>query len=164
MKTRTVWSIVAISLLLGGCGSKTIQTWDTVSLTMTGTFENTDLFETKNVTITIWSGEVISGVESALIGMEKWEQKSITIAPENGYGKDYETNKIQKISKLIFDKIQVSPTNSGEVDLGGIKWTIKGTEQDGSGNTIILFDINPAQTWKPLIYSILVTDIAPENK
>ena len=159
MKKRARSSILAVSLILGGCGTKTIQTWDTVSLVMTGTFENKSLFENTTTTITIGSGEVISGVEAALIGMKKWEAKTVVISPENGYGKGYKLSNVQKISKGLFDKIQKPGTNSGEINFGNLIGTVKGTETDWSGNTIVLFDLNPAQTRQPLTYDILVTDV-----
>lgn len=163
MNKRALSGILAISLILWGCGTKTIQTWDTVSLTMTGSFENKNLFEMVAKTITIGSGDVISGIESALIGMKKWENKTVIITPENGYGKEYTTNNIQKISKTLFDKIQKPGANSGEINFGNLIGSVKGTETDGSGTTIILLDLNAPQTRKPLTYELLVTDIVTSS-
>lgn len=163
MNKRALSGILAISLILWGCGTKTIQTWDTVSLTMTGSFENKNLFEMAAKTITVGSGDVISGIESALIGMKKWENKTLIITPENGYGSEYTTNNIQKISKTLFDKIQKPGTNSWEINFGNLIGTVKWTETDGSGNTIILFDLNAPQTRQALTYELLVTDIVTTN-
>jgi FKBP-type peptidyl-prolyl cis-trans isomerase 2 len=164
MNKRTRCSILAVSLILGGCGTKTIQTWDTVSIVMTGSFEDKGLFENATKTITVGSWEVISGVEAALLWMKKWEQKTIIVTPENGYAKEYKANNIQKISKGLFDKIQKPSTHSWEINFGNLTGTIKGTEKDGSWNDIVIFDLNPAQTRQTLTYDISVTDVISANK
>jgi len=40
--------------------------------------------------------------------------------------------------------------------LGDIEGIIKGTEKDESGNTLVLFDINPRQTRDTLRYKITI--------
>lgn len=120
MRKILIPSILVISLLLAGCRNKEIQNGDKVSLSMTGQFESQEILENKDITITVGSGETLKGIETALIGMKKGESKTITIQPENGYGKDYKITNIQKISKLIFDKMQIAITGSNIIDLAGL--------------------------------------------
>ena len=50
--------------------------------------------------------------------MKTDENKTITILPKDLYGAEYKTNKLQKIIKVLFDKITTNSTNTGEINLG----------------------------------------------
>lgn len=150
--------------MIWGCSfHKTIQTGDKVHIVYTGSFENQKILETNDITVTIWSGEILSGIENALIGMKTDENKTITILPKDWYGAEYKTNKLQKISKILFDKITANSANTGEINLGWITGSVKWTEIDEFGNPVILFDMNEAKTWQPLEYNISVTEISPSK-
>lgn len=41
----------------------------------------------KPITVTLGSGQVIKGFNDAIIGMKKGEEKTVTIPPEQAYGK-----------------------------------------------------------------------------
>lgn len=149
-----------ISLILAGCSfNKTIQNWDTAHIVFTGTFNNKAIFETRDISVVAGSGDVITGIDTALIGMKEWESKTLTITPDIGYGKAYKTSNIQKVSKLIFDKMQIATANSWVISLGGLLWVVKWTETDPSGTALVLFDMNPPQTRQPMTYTVLVKEI-----
>jgi len=58
--------------------------------------------------ITVGSGQVIKGFDTALVGMRKGQTKAVTLSPEEGYGK-YDPTKITNISrKLEISRIIVS--------------------------------------------------------
>lgn len=159
MKKRIRSTLIFTSLIISGCSfNKTIEAGDSVHIIFTGTFEDQNIFETKDMIVVVGSGEVISGIDSALIGMKEGETKTITLNPENAYGKQYQKDKVQKIYKVIADKMP-SLQASGEKTLGGLTWSLRGTETDENGNAIIIFDLNSPETWKTLVYTIKVKEI-----
>jgi len=153
----TVFSFVIIA----GCASKnTVQTWDIVSITYTADFPDGTPFD-KNadqtpLNFTVWSWNVIQWLEQGVIGMKVGQTQTITITPELWYGKLYDPNNIQKVSKLIFDKLSITPVNWTTQRLWSIEGIVKWTETDQSGNVLVLFDINPRQTRDSLKYTITI--------
>lgn len=72
--------------------SSLIKEGDTVSLHYTGKYADTgEKFDSSHdvgtpLQVTVGSGQLIPGFESALVGMQEGESKSVNIAPEQGYG------------------------------------------------------------------------------
>ncbi len=84
----------------------TIDTGDSVTLEYTGRLTDGTLFDTSRedvaneagladtqpereygpLTVEVGAERVIEGLEEALIGMEKGDEDTVTISPENGYG------------------------------------------------------------------------------
>ncbi len=159
MKKTLISIMMVSSLVLAGCSFHKIENGDKVHVVFTGTFADQNLFEAKDVVITQWSWNVAVWIEKSLLGMKVWQEKTVTITPEQGYGNRYSTNKIQKIPSLIFEKAQVSTNTSGTVEIAGLKGVIKGKESDEFGNQVILFDLNTPETWQDLTYTIKVLSI-----
>ena len=67
-----------------------VKTGDTVRIHYTGKRENGEVFGTSRedqpFQITIGEGQVISGFEKAVIGMETGETKTFKLSPEEGFG------------------------------------------------------------------------------
>jgi len=105
---------------------------------------------------TVWSGQVIQWLDEGVVGMKIGKTKTITIKPNKWYGKLYNDNNIQKISQLIFDKLSITPKNWTMQKLWDIEWVVKWTEKDESGNVLVLFDINPRQTYETLKYKVTI--------
>ena len=63
---------------------------DTVKVHFTGRLENGEVFvkseEDQPIDLTLGTGELIPGVERAIVGMEGGEKKTITVPPEQAYG------------------------------------------------------------------------------
>jgi len=70
---------------------KTAQKGDTVAVEYTGKLETGETFDTSKgkppLEFEIGKGMVIKGFDEGIIGMNVGEEKDITIAPEDGYGK-----------------------------------------------------------------------------
>jgi peptidylprolyl isomerase len=68
----------------------TAQTGDRVSFHYTGTLEDGSIFDSSEgrapLECTLGSGEIIEGLEAALIGMGEGEEKTTTIPAELAYG------------------------------------------------------------------------------
>lgn len=86
--------------------------------------------------------------------MKVGKKKTITIEPEQGYGSLYNETSIQKVGKLIFDKIGITPEMGKIQKLDQIEGIIRNIETDEYGNEVVLFDINPRQTRDTLTYKI----------
>ena len=63
---------------------------DTVKVHFTGRLENGEVFvkseEDQPVELALGTGELIPGVERAIVGMEVGEKKTITVPPEQAFG------------------------------------------------------------------------------
>lgn len=142
------------TLFLLWCGgADKVQLGDTVTIEYTSTFSNGTAFQTSWTTFVVGSGQIIAGLENGIIGMKVGDTQEISVLPAEGYGSLYNTFNLQKISKLIFDKMSAS--SSGTIsNIGGVPWVIKWTEKDANGNELVLFDINPRETWDSLTYKV----------
>ena len=158
-KLLTLLGITVCSLMIfSWCGSTNkVHVGDTISLSYVAIFADGQIFEENTgMILTVWSGQVIEGLDEDLVGMKIGKTKTITIEPEKWYGKLYDKNQIQKISQLIFDKLSITPKNWTVQKLWTIEGVVKWTEKDSDGNTLVLFDINPRQTWDTLQYKVTV--------
>lgn len=90
------------------------------------------------------------------MGLTVGDTKTITINPNKWYGRLYDENKLQKVSQLIFDKLNVKVEKWTIQKLGDVEWIIMWSEQDGSGNDLVLFDTNPKQTRDTLQYKVTI--------
>ena len=78
----------------------------TVSLHYVGTLDNGDKFDSsydreKPMTISVGSGNIIPGLESAMMGMKTGEKKSIAIESKDAYG-ERNPDAIQSVSLSSF--------------------------------------------------------------
>ncbi len=155
-------AMASLSLVvIAGCANKnSIQAGDLVSITYIATFADGQVFDQNTaqtpLMFTVWSGQVIQGLDKGVVGMKVGKTKTITITPEVWYGKLYDANKIQKVSQLIFDKLSITPKNWTMQKLGDIEGIVKWTEKDESGNSLVLFDINPRQTRDTMKYKVTI--------
>lgn len=148
-------------LVLAWCSNKnSIKVGDVVSITYTATFSDGKVFdqntEKSPLMFIVWSGQVIEALDKGVVGMNIGNTKTITVNPAQWYGKLYNESNIQKISQLIFDKLSISPKDGSTQNLWGVEGIVKGTEKDGSGNVLVLFDINPRQTYETLKYKVTI--------
>ncbi|MCX6824876.1 MAG: FKBP-type peptidyl-prolyl cis-trans isomerase [candidate division SR1 bacterium] len=149
------------AFVITGCANKnTVKSGDLISISYIATFPDGKIFDQNTeqtpLMFTVGSGQVIVGIDEDVVGMKIGATKTVSITPEKGYGKMYDTNKIQKISQLIFDKLSIKPENGKMQKLGDIEGIVKGTEKDANGNSLVLFDINPRQTRETLQFKITI--------
>jgi FKBP-type peptidyl-prolyl cis-trans isomerase 2 len=114
MNKKYLFALVAATVLLGGCGKKpdeagkaAVSAGPTVkfrySLKVDGkTMDSSDGKEP--VSVTLGGHHLIPGLEEALAGMKAGEKRSITVAPDKGYGA-YHPDWVKKFPKAVFKDI-----------------------------------------------------------
>jgi len=82
--------------------AKTVKKGDIILLHYTGYYKDGKVFDSthkKNpIPVKVGVGELIKGLEEAVLGMQLGEKKTVTIEPEQGYG-DYYNNLSREIRK-----------------------------------------------------------------
>ena len=98
---------------------------DKVRVHYTGSLDDGTVFDSSRektpLEFTIGNGEIIPGVENAVIGMSEGEEKKVTIPPEQGYGPRSE----QAVMEIPKDQLP----NDIEPEVGMI---LQGGTHDGS--------------------------------
>ncbi len=112
--------------------------------------------EAKPLTFEIGAGEVITGLEEAIIGMKKEEEKTITIPPEKAYGnwsEDYVITVPLKKFGYVSPAYEVGDTISVETPQGDFTPVIKDfTDKE------IRLDFNHNLAGKTLIFEVELID------
>jgi FKBP-type peptidyl-prolyl cis-trans isomerase 2 len=103
-----------------------VEVGDTVKLEYTGKYETGEVFDTSDekiakeagiyrsdrdyepLEVKAGTGQVIKGLDNALIGMKKGEEKKVTVPPEEGYGSE-RPELIQKLPAAAFKQSGISP-------------------------------------------------------
>jgi peptidylprolyl isomerase len=83
-----------------------VKSGDVVQILYTLKLDNGSVFDAGNFTFKTGAGEVIAGVDKAVIGMKAGEKKTVVVEPEDGYGY-YDENK-------VFDVPLVNEMNRAE--------------------------------------------------
>ena len=154
--------IVALAAILVGIlfitsmeGSAVVEMGDSIQVDYTGKLPDGTVFDTSDPEVAKSAGDyqegrpyqplpvvmgaqsVIKGFEDGLLGMKVGESKTLTIAPENGYGPSDPT-KIDVVPQL--NDISATQTFEREIEVPGIQFNITfGTEND-VGDTVTVPD------------------------
>lgn len=152
-----------------------VEVGDIVEVEYTGKLENGEVFGTsdkeiakeagiyasesnfESLVVKVGSGRVIKGLDKALVGMEKGEEKEITISPENGYG--YERPELLlKMPMSAFRKSGIEPHEGMRISTAkGTAKVMKVLENEVEVN------FNHPLAGKTLIFEIKVEDIKKVN-
>lgn len=155
-----------------------IQVGDFIKLSYTGTLEDGTVFDTTDeklakeqgihnprvlyapVLLVVGRQQVIKGLDEALVGMEKGEEKEVTIPPEKGFGK-INNDLINVVPFSHFEKQNINPVPGMFVNVNGRDGMVRSV---GAGRVIV--DFNHPLAGKTLKYKIKVEDIldTPEKK
>lgn len=113
---KTLIMISLVCLFLAGCADKnTIQPGDIVTISYTGTIDS-QVVDTGTITITAGSGQIIKGLEEAVLSMKNQETKTLSIQPKDGYDYLYQQNNIQQIPQTLFEKANISIEKEKYID------------------------------------------------
>lgn len=70
--------------------SKKVKKGDTIMLHYTGRFKDGKVFDNSRdwnpIPVKVGAGEIINGLERAVLGMKPGEKQTVTVKPEEGYG------------------------------------------------------------------------------
>ncbi len=79
-----------------------VKTGDTVRVHYEGSLEDGRKFDSsldrEPIELTVGSGQVISGFENAVVGMEEGDSRTVTVPPEEGYG-PHDPNLLHKVDR-----------------------------------------------------------------
>lgn len=117
-----------------------VKEGDVVQIMYRGSLGNGEVFDSGNITFTVGSGQVIEGIEEALIGMEVGQMKKVTVPPEKAYGERKESNlmavprvstisRTQVLRKDVFEStFDREPQVGEEYTVEGMAWPLKVTK------------------------------------
>ncbi len=138
-----------------------VQNGDTVSVHYTGTFENGEKFDSSvdrgvPLDFQVGAGQMISGFDSAVVGMKIWDKKTVTLLPKDAYGERDEKN------LQVVPKEQLKSFTDAWVKLE--KWAILETqiwdiEILDSDETTVTLDWNHPMAGKTLNFDIEMVNI-----
>jgi len=162
--------LMASCLILGGChktkteekqgGEATmIKNGTTVSMNYTLKVDGkvVDTSEGKEPLVFVQgSGQIIPGLDNALLEMKKGEKKHVTVDPEDGYGNRI-PEAVRKIPKAAFDgadKLKVGDVVNGNANGQEFVATVSAVSKDE-----ITIDMNHPLAGKTLDFDIEIVDI-----
>ena len=152
--------IIVISLVIGSGENMKVKQGDKVKVDYTGTFEDGEIFDTSEgrtpLEFTAGSGQVVKGFDEAVIGMEKGEEKEITLKPEEAYGNP-NPDLIKKLPKEQLPEDAEVGSILGLVMPNGQQIPAKVTEIT---NEEITLDLNHPLAGKVLKFKIKVVEIS----
>ena len=135
---------------------------DKVKVQYTGRLNDNKIFDSSEnkgpLEFKIGDGQIISGFESAVIGMQVGESKTITIAPNDAYG-DYQNEYVMDIPKERFpSEVEPKVGQRFQVDQGdGKAFMVLVTQIT---DTSVTLDANHPLAGKDLIFDIELLEIA----
>ncbi|MFH1850154.1 MAG: peptidylprolyl isomerase [archaeon] len=154
-----------------------IKEHDFIEIEYTGTitdsgevFDTTDravaekggIFEEKMaygpVTICVGEGQVVRGIDEALIGKEPGKVYSVEIPPEKGFGAR-NAKYIQLIATSKFRKQNISPAPGLQVNIDGLVGIVKAVT---GGRTLV--DFNHPLSGRDLSYELKINAIVTDTK
>ncbi|MFO7861045.1 MAG: peptidylprolyl isomerase [Desulfosalsimonas sp.] len=134
---------------------------DTVKIHYTGKFDDGSVFDSSEgrdpLEFEIGSGNIITGVEEAVVGMQPEETKEATIPPEKGYG-EYRDDMVIEVEKTQFPE-HIDPEPGQQLELqqpDGQKVTVTVTNV---GEEKVTLDANHPLAGKDLKFEITLQEI-----
>ena len=139
-----------------------VKEGDKVKIDYEGKLEDGSVFDSSAkhgapLEVEVGAHQVIPGFEKALIGMEKGEEKEITLKPEEAYGE----HKPQLMQKVPKEKLPKEPEPKAGMML--VLGTPDGKQMPAKiaeiGDTDVTIDINHPLAGKTLIFKIKIVEI-----
>jgi FKBP-type peptidyl-prolyl cis-trans isomerase 2 len=139
-----------------------IKKGDKVKIEYKGTFEDGTVFDSTKkqgepLEFEVGSGQLITGFDNAVLGMNKNEEKEVTINPEDAYGEHKPDLKKKVPRAQLPQNEELKPGMMLMLTLpDGMQFTALVSELDEETVTI---DLNHPLAGKTLIFKIKVLDI-----
>src|SRR3989344_2255539 len=150
---------LSIVLVLGCVGTqsplgKVVAIGDNVSVDYTGMFENGTVFDSSAgrvpLEFSVGAGQMIKGVDAAVVGMHLDEERNVTIKPDDAYGN-------YSLSNIVMVSVQDVPDGT---KTGSILY-VNGQQVrvlDIRNNTVYI-DMNHPLAGKTLVFRIRIVKI-----
>lgn len=115
------------------------------------------------VAVVLWetTWHLCQGLHDDLVGMASGDTKEITLLPKDCFGKNYDKANIKKELLLKYTNANLSLEKWEIVTKDGKYVKVKGFEGKGK-NEKVVFDMNPLETYKSLVYTINVIQVGGE--
>ncbi len=141
-----------------------IKQGDTIKVDYTGTLEKGQVFDTSKgkqpLEFEVGAGKIIPGFDKAVIGMEKGQEKDISIKPENAYGQPREELK-KEIPRSALPKNQEPKPGMGlmmNTPQGQFPARIAEVTDDK-----VIIDLNHPLAGKTLNFKIKIVDVVKKK-
>jgi FKBP-type peptidyl-prolyl cis-trans isomerase 2 len=141
-----------------------VKKGDRVRLGYEGSFDDGTVFETSEKDSTplefvAGEDEIVPGLDKAVIGMEKGEEKKVRLSPAEGYG-EYKAEYLRKVPrKSVEGRDQLKPGMTFVITMPeGVKLPLKITDVS---ETEVTVDLNHPLAGKTLNFKIKILDIIP---
>ena len=142
----------------------TAQAGDTVQIHYTGTLTDGTRFDSSEgrdpLGFVLGSGQIIAGLDAAIVGMTEGESKTVTIPPEKAYG-PVDPNQMQEVPRDAIPAeipLEVGQRLQAQTEQGGmIALTVTALS-----DTTVTLDANHALAGKELTFSFTVVSIAKQ--
>ena len=153
------FALLSIVLVLGCVGTqsplgKVVAIGDNVSVDYTGMFENGTVFDSSAgrvlLEFSVGAGQMIKGVDAAVVGMHLDEERNVTIKPDDAYGN-------YSLSNIVMVSVQDVPDGT---KTGSILY-VNGQQVrvlDIRNNTVFI-DMNHPLAGKTLVFRIRIVKI-----
>jgi peptidylprolyl isomerase len=161
--------ILVMSIALVGCngkgGKEVVAIGDVVKVEYTGKLKDGSIFDSnvdgEPLEFTVGAGQMISGFDEAVVGMEKGESKTIEIAPDQAYGERDEKMIItvekkqlpENINPEIGQKLMMGLANGSQIVVTIVEVS----------DTTVTLDANHELAGKDLIFDIKILDITKQE-
>ncbi|MDD5239434.1 MAG: FKBP-type peptidyl-prolyl cis-trans isomerase [Candidatus Nanoarchaeia archaeon] len=148
------------TILSLGCIEQTAKNGDTVSVVYGAYHNNNTLIDDNNgepLQFTIGNGEVVNGFNYAVIGMKVGQTKTVTVAPDEGYGLYY-PSRITQESVENLEKVGINASIGSVVYATMDNNRERGVIIDNNG-TNVLIDFNHPLAGKTLVFKIRLVSI-----
>jgi len=137
-----------------------IEKGDQVKLHLSGKLKDGKVFASTEgkepVEFTAGAGEILPGIDDEVIGMEKNEEKEVTLSPEHGFGK----RKEELVVKVPKDKFEEKTVEVGEkVSLKTQQGRVRSARVMKIGKDTVTLDLNHPLSGKETMFRIKVVDI-----
>jgi len=104
----------------------------------------------------VGNGEVIKGIEEAVIGMKKGEKKKVTVNSDKAFG-DHNEELVQQVA---FELIKDRPVKEGDfIELKTAEGEIRHAKIVSIAEDTVLIDLNHPLAGKTLDFEIEIVDI-----
>lgn len=111
-----------------------VKAGDTVHLLYTGRLEDGTVFDTTGddnpIEFVAGGGQLIEGVENAVLGMSTGDKKTVTITPDEGYGQRQDDLVETVPLSALPDNVEVGDELTAEGEDGEMQFWVVGMEDD----------------------------------